>query len=210
MDPTYVKVTIIGDKNVGKSTILLALDDGASVFNPDRVGFSTGSEFVRKTVTVNRRNFTLGIWDTTGLERFDSLTYYLKDVQVVIYVYDITNKESFHKIEKYRKTAEQDADPRLLSFLVGNKSDLLCQREVMYADAERYANEHDMTFLECSAVLGLNVSKLFEKMKRGIVRRRRFESPIFDDSTYDILELIDVVANHETRKKRRGLCKVWK
>ena len=90
MEPTNVKVTLIGDKNVGKSTILLYSEEEGSVFNPDRIGVSIGTEFVSRSVTFGLHNFTMGIWDTTGQE--DSLTLYLKDAQVVIYVYDITNR----------------------------------------------------------------------------------------------------------------------
>ena len=90
MAQTNVKVTFIGDKNVGKSTILLFSEGGGSVFNPDRIGVSVGSEFVSRSITLGPHNFTLGIWDTNGEE--DSLTRYLIDAQVVIYVYDITNK----------------------------------------------------------------------------------------------------------------------
>ena len=63
-----MKVTLIGDKNVGKSTILLYSEEGGLVFNPDRIGVSIGTEFVSRSVTFGLHNFTMGIWDTTGPE----------------------------------------------------------------------------------------------------------------------------------------------
>ena len=91
---------------------------------------------------------------------------------------------------------------------MGNKADLMYRRDVRYTDAERFADKHNMMFLECSAVTGLNISKLFEKMKKEIAQRKFFESRIFDESTYDILELTDIVTDDKsTQKKKCCFCK---
>ena len=108
------------------------------------------------------------------------------------------------------QAAEHHTDPRLISILVGNKSDLVYRREVKHTDARRFADEHNMMFLECSAVTGFNISKLFEKMKKGIAQRKFFESKIFDESTYDILELSDIVTNDKPSRKKCRFCKMWK
>ena len=55
--------------------------------------------------------------------------------------------------------------------LVGNKADLIEERRVQTEDAEVYAEENDLLFMETSAKTGMNVNELFEM----IVRRIDFE-----------------------------------
>ena len=55
--------------------------------------------------------------------------------------------------------------------LVGNKADLIEERRVQTEEAEVYAAENDLLFMETSAKTGMNVNELFEM----IVRRIDFE-----------------------------------
>jgi len=44
--------------------------------------------------------------------------------------------------------------------LVGNKSDLEKLRAVSYEEGEKFAKEHGMTFMECSAKSSTNVDQV--------------------------------------------------
>ena len=47
--------------------------------------------------------------------------------------------------------AKQIASAHLTIVLVGNKSDLTNRRTVSYEEGERFANDHDLLFMEASA-----------------------------------------------------------
>ena len=96
------KVIIIGDSNVGKTSILFRF-----VFNKfDQQSMPTlGAGFKTKEVKfedphnpTTQRSMRLTLWDTAGQEKFDSLTkMYFKDAKAAIIVYDISSEQSFEK-----------------------------------------------------------------------------------------------------------------
>ncbi|VDO12827.1 unnamed protein product [Brugia timori] len=52
--------------------------------------------------------------------------------------------------------------------MIGNKSDLDGQRDVTFEEAKAFADEHGLTFLECSAKTGDNVEDAFLDTARKI------------------------------------------
>ena len=85
------KVLIIGDSNVGKTSIMLRI-----VRNEfDEYSMPTlGTGFkVREIQFKDNQKMQLSIWDTAGQEKFDSLTkIYFKHAEAALIVYDVTNK----------------------------------------------------------------------------------------------------------------------
>lgn len=54
-----------------------------------------------------------------------------------------------------------NADTNIIVVLVGNKCDLEDSREVAYEEAEEYARQHGMAFIETSALDSTNVEMAF-------------------------------------------------
>ena len=55
-----------------------------------------GIDFILKNIYLENRTIKLVLWDTAGQEKFRSLTpTYIKDANVAVIVYDITNPNSF-------------------------------------------------------------------------------------------------------------------
>jgi Ras-related protein Rab-2A len=83
----------------------------------------------------------------------------------------------------------EHADPHLTCILVGNKVDLCDgsdnsaasakRREVPTEEAERWANEEGLLFVEASAKSGQNVQEAFERATRDILDKIR--RGVFDD-----------------------------
>ena len=65
----------------------------------------------------------LAIWDTAGQERFRTLTpSYYRGGQGAILVYDVTNRETFTKIENWLAELETySTNHDIVKMLVGNK-----------------------------------------------------------------------------------------
>ena len=103
------------------------------------------------------------IWDTAGHERFRSITYsYYRGANAIIIVFDLSDKKSFINIIEWLKQIEKHAKENVFKFLVGNKSDLIDERKVTYEEAKKYADEHDLPYIETSAKEGININELFD------------------------------------------------
>ncbi|VDI78109.1 Ras-related protein Rab-5C [Mytilus galloprovincialis] len=102
------------------------------------------------------------IWDTAGTERFKSIVpFYLRDADVAIVAYDITERNTFENINQWLRLLQESAPETIKCALVGNKCDLLEKRQVMRQEAQTFADEHGLYFLETSAKTGQNIQQVF-------------------------------------------------
>ena len=93
----------------------------------------------------------------------------------------------FLNARTWLKDVRQHADPHLTCILVGNKTDLCSDdagpakrnREVPTEDAELWAKEEGLLFVETSARSGENVELAFEQATRDILVKIR--NGVFDD-----------------------------
>lgn len=110
------------------------------------------------------------IWDTAGQERYRAVTNaYYRDAVGALLVYDITSFRSFESVEeKWSRELYDNADQNIVVLLVGNKSDLEDRREVSFEEAQEYANQRNMSFIETSALDSSNVEQAFEQVIQHI------------------------------------------
>jgi Ras-related protein Rab-6A len=85
---------------------------------------------------------------------------YLRNATVAILVYDITNRESFEKLDFWHQFAVEQASPTF--FVVGNKVDLELQQQVATIEGQKWAEIHNATFFETSAMMAVNIAQLFQ------------------------------------------------
>ena len=80
-------------------------------------------------------NKELRIYDTAGQEKYRSLIGgYARDSKVIIIVFDLTKKDSYDSIKKSWITYIQEYCEPFSVLLVGNKCDLIDDREITYKD----------------------------------------------------------------------------
>ena len=166
-----IKVIIVGNSGVGKSCIYRNFDRGGiNMFGHEVPGATVNLDFMRKKVTYDQYEFELQMWDTAGQERFHAyLPTSLRDAQVVICTYEITDSQSYAEIPKILELAKKYVDSKAIFFLVGNKADLVDRRRVRQAKAKAFATENGMNFLECSGMTGLNIMNLFVSIIHQVV-----------------------------------------
>lgn len=72
------------------------------------------------------------MWDTAGQEKYRTLpSQYYRGIQGILLVYDLSNQDSFARIEEWFNKIEQNCTlEELVITLVGNKLDLEDQRQV--------------------------------------------------------------------------------
>ncbi len=130
-----LKILIIGESGVGKSSLLLRFTD--DVFDKD-LSATIGVDFKVKNLSVDGNITKLAIWDTAGQERFRTLTpSYYRGAQGAILVYDVSSKETFAKLDVWLGELETFANkPEIIKMLVANKIDkvmtFLCASSLSY------------------------------------------------------------------------------
>jgi len=169
-DAPHFKIIFLGDQYVGKSSILNRFYQDK--FEPDYQA-TIGLDFHSKNINLNGNAVRLLLYDTAGQEKFKSLIpMYIRDANIIIVVYDITNKDSFvhteHWVNETKDLKREDA----IFALVGNKIDLEENRAVTQKEAENFANENGFLFSEVSAKTGDQIQDLFEaKLFPEMVRK---------------------------------------
>jgi Ras-related protein Rab-6A len=145
------------------------------------------------------RTVRLQLWDTAGQERFRTLIpSYIRDSNVAVVVYDITNRQSFLDANKWIDDVKAERGSQVIIVLVGNKTDLGDRREVSAEEGEAKAKEMGVIFIETSAKAGYNVKNLFKKVA--------MELPGLETSRHEESELIDVSIDNTAKTDANGGC----
>jgi len=130
-----------------------------------------GAAFLTQTVVLDDTTVKFEIWDTAGQERYHSLApMYYRGAQAAIVVYDITNADTFTRAKSWVGELHRQARPDIVIALAGNKSDLGSRRTVEYEEANAYAEEKGLLFLETSAKNANNVNEIFLAIARKLPR----------------------------------------
>lgn len=172
------KILLIGDSNVGKSSILLRFTDD-KFLSPEDTSATIGVDFKVKMLEIDERRYKLTIWDTAGQERFRTLTSsYYRGAQGVILVYDVSKRESFEHLDNWVEelstycpsgNSAGDDDGGVVKMVVGNKVDKESERQVSRKEGAEYARKHQTLFLECSAKTKIGVQQAMEELVCKII-----------------------------------------
>lgn len=210
------KLCIIGDSGVGKSCILLRFaDDKYS----DKFESTVGVDFRTKTIEDEGKVVKLHMWDTAGQERFRSVAATtFRGAHGIIYVFDITDKESFEGIRTtwIDEVAKHEggggskgSSSNVVSLLVGSKCDLSSKRVVSYQEAEAFATSIGAPYIETSAKNDLNIASAFKLMVAAIREKERSAPPLVNggdrDKKIDLASSKDLIPP-EKRKKKLPCC----
>jgi len=153
------RICLLGDAGVGKTSILTRFCDNTFKENYNN---TIGVDF--RVVTLKYKDIIskIHIWDTAGQERFRSLTInYLHNSHGFLFIFDITNKDSFDNVVNWINLSFDNNKNSVINFLIGNKCDQNSRREVEETEAQHFAKEKHLIYLEVSAKNDENIQKLF-------------------------------------------------
>ena len=153
------KIMVLGESKVDKTQLIKRYTK--NVFGGVYLT-TVGMDFQDKIIEIEDKKVRLQIWDTAGQERFRNVTKsYFQSSQGLVLVYDITDRESFEKLNFWVDNIKNNAPENVKLILVGNKCDLANERKVSYEEGENYAKNLNIKFFEASARDGTNVNELF-------------------------------------------------
>ena len=134
------KVLLLGNSNVGKSSLFLRFVDDTwnDTFVP-----TIGVDFKIKSMEIDDKKIKMQIWDTAGQERFKN---------------------------NWLIEIEKNASKNISRVLIGNKCDLEDKRVISYAQGKEFADTYGLKFIETSAKKNKNVKEAFETLGREIMK----------------------------------------
>ena len=199
-----LKILLIGDSQVGKTSILLNYTE--HIFPEDHIS-TIGVEYKDKFIKRDNYNIRLQIWDTAGQERFHSITKSIyRNANGVLFIYDITNKESFNNIKNWIKDLDNIKSDDIKSIIIGNKIDLEDKRIINKSDLENLANKYKMSFLEVSAKNNININEAFDLMVNEILKEKDENTIIKSFSRKTKSDLSISTEKQEVNKKKSKCC----
>ncbi|OMJ81316.1 hypothetical protein SteCoe_18239 [Stentor coeruleus] len=164
-----VRLLLIGDYGVGKTSFLLRFSDNCFTELPMR---SIGVDFKRKTIDIDGKSINLQIWDTAPAERFSMIApCYYKGALGIILVYDCTDERSFDNIRKWNQEIEKYAIFNVSKVLIGNKYDLP-EKIISAEQGQMLADELGIQFFETSTKDNINVTETFYYIVKDIKERK--------------------------------------
>ena len=176
----HFKLVLLGDSAVGKSCLVVRFvrDEFFEFQEP-----TIGAAFLTQTVSLENATVKFEIWDTAGQERYRSLApMYYRGAAAAIVVFDITKKDSYNGAKSWVKELQRRGDPNVVIALAGNKADMESKRKVQTEEAQQYAKDSEIIYMETSAKTALNVRNLFvkiaEKLPKNPVIPERESFPI--------------------------------
>eukprot|EP00485_Elphidium_margaritaceum_P000817 CAMPEP_0202688760 /NCGR_PEP_ID=MMETSP1385-20130828/4205_1 /ASSEMBLY_ACC=CAM_ASM_000861 /TAXON_ID=933848 /ORGANISM="Elphidium margaritaceum" /LENGTH=220 /DNA_ID=CAMNT_0049343801 /DNA_START=89 /DNA_END=751 /DNA_ORIENTATION=- len=199
-----LKLIILGESGVGKTALLHKYVMNRFI---EEHKATIGADFSTKDITIGDKFITLQIWDTAGLERFQSLGHaFYRGADACVLVYDVTKQKSFDQINEWRRNfldqSQTEYPDKFPFLLLGNKVDLADSARVVSTESgKQLAQSLNMLFFETSAVHGTNIEEAIRNISD---KASEMESaPIFNTEVVDVEDAFDVdedtAAEEETK-----------
>jgi len=170
-----LKVILLGDSGVGKSSIMNQYVH--EKFNAEYKA-TIGADFLTKHLLIDDQSITMQIWDTAGQERFQSLGIaFYRGADCCALVFDVNDNKTFESITTWKDEFLDKAgisDPKAFPFvLIGNKIDLENRREVSQKRVLNWcADNGHIPYFECSAKEGVGVVQAFSELGTIVLKKQ--------------------------------------
>ena len=144
-----IKVTFLGYEGVGKTNLINGI---IGLEFLDKCESTISCNFVTKKMKIKNKDYQVNFWDTCGMEKFKPLTkIFIKNSQIIILVFDITNRKSFDELEYWINTVKETLSNDCVIGIIGNKIDLFEYEQVSEEEAKSFAKSKGYYYTRLSA-----------------------------------------------------------
>ena len=161
-----IKLLIVGDSSVGKTNIMYRFIEKR--FSQSHMA-TTGMDVKNTAIDLKGKKIKLQLWDTAGQEKYRSITrnLFLK-VQGFLLVYDITNRDSYENLGLWIKLIRDECG-HMPIIILGNKNDLEEKRAVTIEEAQDFAKDNKIDYIETSSKSGENIAKAINLISEKVL-----------------------------------------
>ena len=158
-----LKVILLGDSTVGKTSIF-------TQYIKKEFQISTlatiGMDNTKKTIKLDGRTINLSILDTPGNPTFRNITKNsIRNSDIIIIVFDITNKNSFENLEKWYNFVKEMLDiDKIVVGIAANKNDLEEKSEVTPDEYNSFSQNYNVDVFSVSAINYSIIEEMFFKL----------------------------------------------
>ena len=203
MDETHLKILLLGDSAVGKTSLLLRFTKNTFL---DSHVTTMGIDCFEKKIKINEKNVVIHLTDTSGQERFRSLSKnFYKNADGIIFVFDLTNHESFVNINDWLNEIKSYND-NFLYVIAGNKADLQNTIQINEQDIQENDIFKNIKYFQTSAKENTNVDKTFIELTDLILQKLLRQGSIssYEASRSNSIRIMSFDgSNHRNRNKKK-------
>uniref|UniRef100_A0A7S2AX03 Uncharacterized protein n=1 Tax=Alexandrium andersonii TaxID=327968 RepID=A0A7S2AX03_9DINO len=153
------KIVLLGDSAVGKTSLAQVFEGGVQNF-PKNYNMTMGIEFVVKRVNIPDTNVVVEMYivDCGGSAICqDLLKPHWENANAVMFVYDVSNPESFKNLGKwYDQLKQSRMETAITGVVIASKTDLADRAvAVTTQQGQQFSSERGLEFFEACATKGV-------------------------------------------------------
>jgi len=182
MSGEVLKVVLVGDLNVGKTSIMNRFIHG--VFD-EKTRSTISLDFGIKEIQVDGENRKIQVWDTAGQQKFRTITraYYRRAAGILL-VFDLTSRNSFENLPTWLDEINSNTPSNTVVFIVGNKKD--AEGQISEEAIRNFCDKikpHHYIYTETSAKDNHNINELFHQIVQKIPKTIEVRDQFLVDET---------------------------
>ena len=212
-----IKVIILGDSYVGKSSLINRLINNKFV----ELSSTLSIEYHTYIISINDYKIRMQLWDTAGQEKYNSIiSNYYKGTDVAIFVYSIDKQETFENIQMWFNHLKENNEDSL-NILIGNKLDMEKEgaRVVSYENAENFARDNNFFLIReisCKSKEAYEIEdiyEVFDEIGKYFYEKSKDRNNNADSISYKVSDSMRTLGEkhrikkeNEKNKKKVGCC----
>ena len=170
-----LKVMLLGDVGVGKTTAINRFVDGR--FVTDTRG-TVGVDFSLKNVSLGlgKVSVQMQIWDVTGELQFASIIpYYIAGTDGVVLAFDSTVSATLENLESWIGLVKAHLSTTFQIVVISTKNDLI-SKKIDEASLKEFMTAHSISeYFQTSSKNGDNINRSFQSLGEMIARAKGIE-----------------------------------
>lgn len=157
-----LKILVIGNKNSGKSSFITQYTERNFYDLEDKD--SETIDFKVRSLQYQEAIYKIQIFEmpTNISDSLRTVPYSLRNIDVIIYLYDITSQHSFDMTSLYLDKFQNQTDA--ISVLVGHKVDMSDHRIISQRIGKEKADKYSIAYAETSCKLSSTIDELIIKL----------------------------------------------